>query len=214
MPRRTSRPCSGEGPKGPRPLTSDVDYKQVRHNGYNRRYGYAKEFREVHRMSSEQIGLEEKKGDVKAELGGLDRYATVLREHGIKATSPRLRILRLLEESDDHLTADAIYTALKKGNPSLSKTTVYNTLDMLYRKGLVSVLTISASEQRYEPMKGMHHHLLCRRCGRIIDIDISCPYLDGMLHGEHKVEEVHGYFRGICKHCLSAMQVEKDMEEA
>jgi Fe2+ or Zn2+ uptake regulation protein len=165
-------------------------------------------------MSSEEIGLQEKKTGDKAVPGGLDRYVAVLREHGIKATSPRLSILRILEEKENHLTADYIYSALKADNPSLSKTTVYNTLDMFYRKGLISVLTISKTEQRYEPMKGMHHHLLCRRCEKIIDIDISCPYLDGMLHGEHKVEEVHGYFRGICKHCLPTVQVEENKEEA
>jgi Fe2+ or Zn2+ uptake regulation protein len=190
-----------------------MDNKQVRHNGYIRLHGYAREIRRVDGMSSEDIRLEGDKGGGEAGLGELDQYAVVLREKGIKVTSPRLRILQYLEDVENHPDADTIYSTLKADNPSLSKTTVYNTLDLFHRKGLVSVLTISKTEQRYEPYKDMHHHLLCGRCGRIYDIDISCPYLDGMLHGEHKVEEVHGYFKGTCKHCLSEVRADEEKEE-
>jgi Fe2+ or Zn2+ uptake regulation protein len=130
--------------------------------------------------------------------------AEALREQGLKATPQRIRILKFLRERDGHPTADEIYSTLKEASPSLSKTTVYNNLEILRQKGLVSVLTISPSEMRYEYGQDMHHHLLCDECGNIYDIDISCPYMDNMLHGEHKVKEVHGYFRGTCKDCLTA----------
>ena len=139
---------------------------------------------------------------------GLDLCTCLLREHGLKVTSPRTKILCYLMGRDDHPTVDMIHSALKPEEPSLSKTTVYNTLDLFRRKGLVSVLTISASEQRYEFGKDMHHHLLCDGCGRILNIDIRCPYVDGLLHGEHKIKEVHGYFMGTCNHCLSATSVD------
>ena len=98
---------------------------------------------------------------------------------------------------------DTIYRALRRGSPSLSRTTVYNTLEMLRSKGLVQSITISGTELRYEVAKPCHHHLLCGQCGRIYDIMIDCPFLGGMLEGEHKVDEVHGYFKGTCKACLA-----------
>lgn len=144
---------------------------------------------------------------------GLDLCACLLREHGIRVTSQRTRILCFLRDRDDHPTADSIFTALKPEEPSLSRTTVYNTLDLLNRAGLVSVLTISAGEQHYEFGQDMHHHLLCDTCGRIMDIEIKCPYTDGLLHGRHKIKEVHGYFRGTCDHCLSGGAEDTGSEE-
>lgn len=147
------------------------------------------------------------------ESTGLDLCACLLRERGIRVTSQRTRILCFLTERDDHPTVDTIYSALRSEEPSLSRTTVYNTLDLLNRAGLVSVLTISAGEQRYEFGQDMHHHLLCDTCGRIMDIDIRCPYSDGLLHGKHKIKEVHGYFRGTCGHCLSGGTKDTGSEE-
>ena len=48
----------------------------------------------------------------------------------------------------------------------------------------------------------MHHHFLCKKCKCIIDIDLECPNLKKILKEGHKVEEVHGYFKGLCKNCL------------
>ena len=157
-------------------------------------------------MTSEQVKDKERaKGP---DEGELLMYAEQLRSRGIKATSQRIGILRFLDGNGDHPDVDTIYAMLKHTNPSLSKTTVYNTLDLLREKGVVQLLTISGTEHRYEIFTQMHHHLLCNSCGRIYNIDISCPLLGDMLHGEHKIEEVHGYFRGICKHCLSSADIE------
>ena len=125
------------------------------------------------------------------------------REHRLKVTPQRLEIMRYLDGNKSHPTADDIYTALKSANPSLSKTTIYNTLDHLKEHGLIQVVGISEGENRYEFDRGMHHHFLCTKCGTILDIDVACSFLDKTLHGEHQVDEVHGYFKGICKKCLS-----------
>ena len=78
----------------------------------------------------------------------------------------------------------------------------------------MSVLTITPQELRYEFGQDLHHHLLCDGCGRIYDIRVGCPYLGSMLDGEHKVKEVHGYFRGTCKHCLGAVKHTTSEEES
>ncbi len=143
---------------------------------------------------------------------GLARYACMLRKRDLKVTSPRVRILQFLEGRKDHPTVDTIHSAVCEKVPSLSKTTVYTTLELFRQERLVTVLTITPSELRYEFIKEVHHHFLCDGCGTIYDIEVGCPYLGSVLDGEHKVKEVHGYFRGTCKHCLEA-DAEEDIEE-
>lgn len=132
----------------------------------------------------------------------MENYKKLLLEKGIKPTFQRIKILEYLQHHKIHPTVDMIYAALFNQIPTLSKTTVYNTLDKLRKEGLVNVLTISESELRYEYSSKPHHHFLCKVCKNIIDVDIECPYLESRMISDHKVEEIHGYFRGICKKCL------------
>ena len=61
--------------------------------------------------------------------------------------------------------------------------------------------SISISETRYDFKSKMHHHFLCKQCGKIIDIDIECPNINRIIKEGYKVDEVHGYFKGLCKNC-------------
>lgn len=132
----------------------------------------------------------------------LEKYVRILKENNIKNTSQRLIILKYLDENFSHPTADQIYTDLKTNNPSLSKTTVYNALDTLTKHGIIQSITISGSELHYDLNRGMHHHFYCKKCGKIIDMNLSCPNIEKMSQYGHKVEEVHGYIKGVCKDCL------------
>ena len=134
----------------------------------------------------------------------MEKYIKLLKENDLKVTHQRLAILKYLDGKSYHPTSDEIYSDLKGNNPSLSKTTVYNTLEVLNKHRIIHALTISSSEQRFDFKEGHHHHFLCRGCGVIIDLDVACPYLEKVFKGEHQVEEVHGYFKGICKNCLSS----------
>lgn len=132
----------------------------------------------------------------------LDKYVGILKNNNLKITHQRLEILQFLDTHSTHPTADEIYSELKKKNPALSKTTIYNALETLQKNNLVQNLTISSQEQRYEIKNEMHHHFLCKKCRKIIDIKITCPNLKKILSQGHMVEEVHGYFKGYCKECL------------
>jgi Fe2+ or Zn2+ uptake regulation protein len=133
----------------------------------------------------------------------LEKYVKILKGKNLKITPQRLVVLKYLGEHCTHPTTDEIYTNLKSNNPSLSKTTVYNSLQVLEKYGIVQSITISGSELRYDIKERMHHHFLCKKCGRIIDIEIECPNLGKLLKCGHKVDEVHGYFKGICKKCMN-----------
>jgi Fe2+ or Zn2+ uptake regulation protein len=130
-----------------------------------------------------------------------EKYVKTLKDHSIKITSQRLEILKYLDEHHTHPNVEEIYSELKKKHPSLSRTTVYNSLEILKKNKIVQSLTFSGSELRYDIEGGLHHHFLCKKCGAILDISITCPNMDRTLDGGHRVEEVQGYFKGICKNC-------------
>jgi len=130
-----------------------------------------------------------------------EKCVKILKDHSIKITSQRLEILKYLNEHHTHPDVEEIYSELKKKHPSLSRTTVYNSLEILKKNKIVQSLTISGSELRYDIEEGLHHHFLCKKCGTILDISITCPNMGRILLGGHRVEEVHGYFKGICKNC-------------
>jgi len=132
----------------------------------------------------------------------MEKYVKILRENGIKITPQRLEILKFLDTNHTHPSADEIYMVLKKNNPSLSKTTVYNTIQSLKTHGLVNALNISSVETRFDSVINPHHHLLCNVCSRVIDVEIECPYINQKLVGGHRIDEVQGYFKGVCERCL------------
>jgi len=130
-----------------------------------------------------------------------EKYVKLLKENSLKVTPQRLEILKYLDENRTHPTVDEIYCSLKEKSPALSKTTVYNSVEILKDNGLILSITISGSEFRYDYKHDIHHHFLCTKCGRITDIDISCPNIDKTIKNGYQIKEVHGYFKGICKDC-------------
>lgn len=132
-----------------------------------------------------------------------DELKAIITAKGLKPTHQRILILDYLRANRKrHLTAEQIREALTKRAPTLSLTTVYNTLGSFAEAGIISAITITGTETRYEWARTQHHHLLCKRCGHIIDIDIQCPNAQRKSIKGYKIDEVHGYFKGICKSCL------------
>jgi len=124
-----------------------------------------------------------------------------LEKRGVKPTFQRLCVLEFLEQNCEHPTADMIYESLIKKMPTMSRTTIYNTLNLFLENGLVAPITITGTEVRYEIATVQHHHFLCLKCNRIYDVDVQCPLCsNGEIEG-HQIQEIHGYFKGMCKNC-------------
>lgn len=130
-----------------------------------------------------------------------EQAVDLLKQHNLKITHPRLQILNYITQHTTHPTAEEIYKNLKKHTPSLSKTTVYNALETLEKHSIISSLTISGNEHRYDLKTNLHHHFLCTTCNKIIDIDIQCPNIHTIENLGYHIEEVHGYFKGLCYSC-------------
>ncbi len=122
---------------------------------------------------------------------------------GLKPTAQRIVILGyLIKNQHRHLTAEQIHDALHRTTPMLSLTTVYNTLASFVDIGLANTITITGTAVHYEIQSATHHHLLCKRCGKIYDIEVQCPNAARKSIQGYQIDEVHGYFIGICRDCL------------
>ena len=137
----------------------------------------------------------------------MEKYIEILKNKNLKITQIRLEILNYLDKNMNHPSVDKIYSDLKKHIYSLSKTTVDNTLETLSEARIIKQLTINPQEYRYDFKNDSHHHFQCKNCKKIYDINIECPYSAELnkktKEQGHKIEEIHGYFKGICKKCLN-----------
>jgi len=124
---------------------------------------------------------------------------------GINPSFQRLKIYEYLAKTAAHPTVDMIFTELAKEIPTLSKTTIYNTLNLFQNNGIVSGLTIDANELRYDLDTRVHAHFKCFECGSIIDIPVEPSYTDMVMAEEHEIKERHIYLKGTCKNCLKSI---------
>lgn len=106
-------------------------------------------------------------------MQGPHKWRHRFRGHVSRWTAPREAILNLLDRTSKHLSAKEIYASLHRAYPGIGLTTVYRTLDLLARARLINKLDIGEGQSRYEfksdKRKEHHHHLICTKCGRIID---------------------------------------------
>ncbi|MBA7496070.1 Ferric uptake regulation protein [subsurface metagenome] len=97
-----------------------------------------------------------------------------LSKQGYRLTPQRIMVLSAIENSDDHISAEEIYAQIVAKYPNVNISTVYRTLELLKRLGLVTETDLGEGRVRYHPTeKGHHHHLVCRECGATIDLDDS-----------------------------------------
>ena len=100
--------------------------------------------------------------------------ANKLSELGYRLTPQRIMVLSAIEGSDDHISAEEIYAQIAAKYPQVNISTVYRTLELLKRLGLVTETDLGGGRVRYHSAeKGHHHHLVCQECGAIIDLDES-----------------------------------------
>ena len=153
----------------------------------------------------------------------LAQLQTLMLNRGIKPSFQRLKILEFIIKHKTHPSVDKIFRRLSKKIPTLSRTTIYNTLTLFIEKGLVNALATADNEIRYDLSHEAHAHFQCRICGQIYDIEIeklhkacspngnipkewTCPLCQvsqkkKVLLG-HKMESVQTIIQGICKECL------------
>ena len=128
-----------------------------------------------------------------------------LSKQGYRLTPQRIMILSAIENSDSHISAEEIYAQIVAKYPNVNISTVYRTLELLKRLGMVTETDLGEGRVRYHPAeKGHHHHVVCRECGAIIDLDESLlASLKSTLLREYKfiADLRHLAILGRCVNC-------------
>ena len=130
----------------------------------------------------------------------------LLRQHGLQVTAQRLAILRAVADGP-HGAADDIYTAVRGHIGAISRQAVYDALSVLTEKGLLRRIQPAGSPARYEArVADNHHHLICRICGRLGDVDCAVgetPCLTAADDSGYEIDEAEVIYWGRCPDCIA-----------
>ena len=131
--------------------------------------------------------------------------ADLLRQHGIQVTAQRLAVFRAVT-SQPHVTADAVADAVRAEIGAISLQSVYDCLSVLVAAGLIRRIQPAGSPARFEDRVGdNHHHLICRTCGRTVDVDCAvgfAPCLTAADGRGYEIDEAEVIYWGRCPDCL------------
>ncbi|EME64477.1 Ferric uptake regulation protein FurA (FUR) [Rhodococcus ruber BKS 20-38] len=134
-------------------------------------------------------------------------FVEQLRTAELRVTRPRIAVLEAVHEHP-HADTETIFGAVRTGLPDVSRQTVYDVLHALTGAGLVRRIQPSGSVARYESRVGdNHHHLVCRSCGAIVDVDCAvgeAPCLTASDHSGFHVDEAEVIYWGTCPDCSTA----------
>jgi Fur family transcriptional regulator, peroxide stress response regulator len=134
----------------------------------------------------------------------IERFFSAHRECGFPVTTQRRAVFEAIQDRTDHPTAEQLYRAVRVRLPQVSRMTVHRILGTFVSLGLVAKTCHLGSAARFDPKLHQHHHLVCLKCGRIVDIED--PLLNRMPWPKVKGQkfEIQDYsidFRGHCDRC-------------
>lgn len=128
----------------------------------------------------------------------------VLRSHGLHVTAQRLAVLRAIA-GRPHETAEGVIDAVRAEIGAVSRQAVYDSLGVLVEKGALRRIQPAGLSARYEQRVGdNHHHLVCRACGRIVDVDCATgatPCLTASDDVGFEIDEAEIIYWGRCPDC-------------
>jgi len=143
-------------------------------------------------------------------------FAELLRRHDIQVTAQRLAILAAVSRRP-HATTDDVAKAVRAEIGVVSRQAVYDALGVLAVKGLIRRIQPARSPARYEDRTGdNHHHLICRLCGRMVDVDCAvgaAPCLTPADDSGYEIDEAEVVYWGRCPECLAETAVRSDAED-
>ncbi|HEY5619041.1 MAG TPA: Fur family transcriptional regulator [Vicinamibacterales bacterium] len=132
--------------------------------------------------------------------------AHLLRQRGIQVTAQRLAVLRAVA-GHPHITADAVADAVRAEIGAISLQSVYDALGVLVAEGLIRRIQPAGSPARFEDrVNDNHHHLICRTCGRMVDVDCaagSAPCLTAVDDRGYEIDEAEVVYWGRCPRCVA-----------
>jgi Fe2+ or Zn2+ uptake regulation protein len=131
------------------------------------------------------------------------RLTAALRDRGLRATSQRIVLFRVMGELGRHATAEEIARAAAERLPGLALPTVYAALELFEELGLVRRVP-AGSAVIWDPVADGHAHLVCRSCGRVVDVDAAVDAsaaIRAAAEGGGRVDGAEIVLRGLCERC-------------
>jgi Fur family ferric uptake transcriptional regulator len=133
-----------------------------------------------------------------------DGFAALLRDRGLQVTAQRLAVLRAVS-AEPHVTADRVAEVARGEIGAISLQSVYDALNVLVAEGVIRRIQPAGSAARYEDRVGdNHHHLICRVCGRVVDVDCAvgdAPCLAASYDKGYQIDEAEIAYWGRCPDC-------------
>lgn len=136
------------------------------------------------------------------------RLTDALRERGQRVTSQRIVIHRVLHELGRHATAEEVLARAAPRLPALSLPTIYATLDLFESLGIVHRVSTGTGAALYDPRAEPHHHLVCRRCGRVQDLDAELDLAAARRAARRRgfvSEREEVVLSGMCEDCAAGV---------
>jgi len=141
--------------------------------------------------------------------------ADLLRQRGIQVTAQRLAVLRAVA-GQPHIAADGVLEVVRAEIGAISIQSVYDALAVLVAEGLIRRIQPAGSPARFEDRVGdHHHHLICRVCGRMVDVDCavgSAPCLTAADDKGYEIHEAEVVYWGRCPDCLALGRAPSDCD--
>jgi len=139
-------------------------------------------------------------------------FREYLRDRGLKYTVERRDILRAVMQNDEHFEAEQLLLDMRQTGPRVGKATIYRSLKLLVACGIVKEVHFSNKQVHYEHTYGQdpHDHMVCRRCGRIIEFDAAeVTRLRTLIAASHKFHSLSHRFAimGLCEACVKACPI-------
>jgi Fe2+ or Zn2+ uptake regulation protein len=135
----------------------------------------------------------------------LETAHALCRQKGVVLTAPRSLVLEAAIGLGTHPTADEVHAAAHREDPRIGRATVYRALEAFVAAGVFTKASHTGVAVRYDSVPARHHHLVCLRCDRIIDLTDerldAVPVPDTSSLG-FSVSDVQVQFRGLCRDCL------------
>jgi Fe2+ or Zn2+ uptake regulation protein len=119
-------------------------------------------------------------------------------------TKQRQAVLRVIRDSEEHLTANEVFEDARRLLPGISFATVYNSLRYLKNEGLIGEIRFGTDCARYDRKLTRHDHALCNNCGKLVDLELSIPA--GLVEeasslSNFQAESIELTLRGLCPDC-------------
>lgn len=130
-----------------------------------------------------------------------------LSENGIRPMNKRVKVMNYLVSKRNHPTAEMIYLELVNEISGLSKTTIYNTLNLFVQEGVARALNIDSNELRYDADISQHGHFKCKECGEVFDFSLNKELLEDLRLKNFILDDYQFSIKGVCSICLKGKSV-------